>query len=97
MSKYTLILFVIIIAVITWNTFMKNKVRLTKRSKKLLGVFLDIWVIAAYLCVYWAILSNIWNGEWLPATFWLFLINLDYLRRLNSRLREITNLVQERK
>lgn len=97
MSKYTLILFVIIIAVITWNTFMKNKVRLTKRAKKLLGVFLDIWVIAAYLCVYWAISSNMWNGEWLPATFWLFLINLDYLRRLNARLREITNLLRERK
>lgn len=39
MSKYTLIMFVIIIAVITWNTFMKNKVRLTKRAKKLLGIF----------------------------------------------------------
>ena len=76
---------------------MKNKVRLTKRSKKLLGIFLDIWVIAAYLGVYWAILSNVWNGEWLPATFWLFLINLDYLRRLNARLREITNLLRERK
>lgn len=97
MSKYTLILFVIIIAVITWNTFMKNKVRLTKRAKKLLGIFLDIWVIAAYLFVYWAILSNLWNGEWLPATFWLCLIILDYLRRLNARLREITNLLGERK
>ena len=76
---------------------MKNKVRLTKRAKKLLGIFLDIWVIAAYLGVCWAILSNVWNGEWLAATFWLCLIILDYLRRLNARSREITNLLRERK
>ena len=76
---------------------MKNKVWLTKRAKKLLGIFLDIWAIAAYLFVYWAILSNVWNGEWLAATFWLCLIIFDYLRSLHARLREITNLLRERK
>lgn len=76
---------------------MKNKVRLAKRAKKLLGIFLDIWVLAAYVCVYWAILSNVWKGEWLAATFWLCLIILNCLRSLQTRLHEITNLLRERK